>query len=547
MAVFSPIVGYFADRYNRYVLMVICDVARAGLVLLLLATPEGSGAVGVIVGIKVMLSTLSAQFEPCRRAVLPGIVNGDHELVVANTIQTQTWSLCQFGGSALGGAFTAYAGINANFVVDSCSYALSAVFVILAYFLQRAGYAAPSSRSAAKYTKVGAEVDTAATEGSQPSGAAAPVVVVATAGSSEEDERQEADSGQSSNDDDDEGLELTSLGPVTPYSATRELQRAMTDSDDADEQEDCGLHPPTRNHHKYQQHPHKHKHKHDTKEPAEKVSRLRAMAEGWVYLWKHKDLLWITIFKALSNVSLAAAIIAEVNLIETAFSSVTNVSVGLGLVMGAEAMGNLVTPLLLMRYTGADHKRMKQALLLSYILHVFAFALIAWSPSLTVLVFGGFVGGCGWSLQYVYCMSLLQVRLPPSSMLVALHLSHSWPPPCSCAHLVCLLAWQQLGVPDGRLGRVFAFSLAIRVVLASVGSLGAGMLLDLAGFSGHGLGWLVLAFNAVLLLGWGGWYYPRYKDVRLNARAANRSDIDLAKHTPAQQLDDKQGVTAVAQ
>ena len=126
-AFFSPLAGVVADRFSRKHVMIACDVLRALVVLgfLLVRSPE---TVWLVYLLTFLQMSLAAFFDPAEAAAIASTVE-PHELVTANTLQGATWSAMLGVGAVVGGLMTAIVGVEASFVVDAASYALSAFFV----------------------------------------------------------------------------------------------------------------------------------------------------------------------------------------------------------------------------------------------------------------------------------------------------------------------------------------------------------------------------------------------------------------------------------
>lgn len=123
-AVFSPLGGLIADRFNRRNLMMGMDLLRAVLVfgMIFAQTPERLGLLYVLSMLQVVLG---AVFIPASRALLPNLLPQE-KLLTANTITSATWSSLLAIGAALGGFATAMLGKTAAFAIDSASYMISA-------------------------------------------------------------------------------------------------------------------------------------------------------------------------------------------------------------------------------------------------------------------------------------------------------------------------------------------------------------------------------------------------------------------------------------
>lgn len=120
----SPFAGVLLDRLSRKWVMVYADLWRAGLVLLLLLV-QGPGDVWLLYLAVVLKVTLTGVFEPARSAILPNLVSRE-DLVAANGLSGATWSAVLAFGAAAGGLVVGTLGVQAAFLIDACSFVLSA-------------------------------------------------------------------------------------------------------------------------------------------------------------------------------------------------------------------------------------------------------------------------------------------------------------------------------------------------------------------------------------------------------------------------------------
>ena len=127
LALFSPVAGFLTDRFNRRTLMIICDLARAlSLLLILLVQQEQMLWLAYVMTAFQMM--LSAVFEPAKTASIPN-VTPQERLVDANIISTATWSIIFTTGMALGGFATEWIGVEGVFILDALTYVVSAWFI----------------------------------------------------------------------------------------------------------------------------------------------------------------------------------------------------------------------------------------------------------------------------------------------------------------------------------------------------------------------------------------------------------------------------------
>jgi len=124
----SPFAGVLADRLDRRRLMIACDLARAVLVLgfLLVRTDE---QVWLAYGLLALTAVFAAAFEPASMAAMPNLVDG-RDLSIANALSGSLWGTMLAVGGALGGVVAGVFGTDTSIVIDSVSFALSAVLIM---------------------------------------------------------------------------------------------------------------------------------------------------------------------------------------------------------------------------------------------------------------------------------------------------------------------------------------------------------------------------------------------------------------------------------
>ena len=123
----SPIAGVVADYFDGRQILILCDIARAVVVLgfLLVRTPE---QVWLLYALTAAQLGVSGFFYPARTALLPDLVSKE-ELGTANALSSSTWSVMLAFGAALGGLVSGFLGIHWAFLIDSVTFLLSAVVI----------------------------------------------------------------------------------------------------------------------------------------------------------------------------------------------------------------------------------------------------------------------------------------------------------------------------------------------------------------------------------------------------------------------------------
>lgn len=126
--VLGPLAGALADRWDRRITMIFCDIIRAGLVLLVPLAVQVN--IGLVYALAFAVATVSILFRPAKNAIVPLVVS-DRDLVTANSAITVTETLADlFGYPAAGLLVAALASlIGAAFVVDSATYIVSALLL----------------------------------------------------------------------------------------------------------------------------------------------------------------------------------------------------------------------------------------------------------------------------------------------------------------------------------------------------------------------------------------------------------------------------------
>ena len=119
--------GVFVDRWNRKRTMVWADVARAVLLLPLLAVVS-SDQIWLLYAVRAATGTVRLFFDPAERALLPRLV-GEERLVSANALNALNNNLGRLVGPALGGLLYAWGGLGVVVLVDVASFVGSAALI----------------------------------------------------------------------------------------------------------------------------------------------------------------------------------------------------------------------------------------------------------------------------------------------------------------------------------------------------------------------------------------------------------------------------------
>ena len=123
----SPIAGVLIDRTSRKGIMILSDVSRFFIVLCFLFVDD-PGDLWLVYTLVVLEISMAGFFEPARSAIIPSLIPR-RDLVTANALSGSTWSVMLAFGAALGGMVVAFWGTQTAFVLDACTFLVSAWFI----------------------------------------------------------------------------------------------------------------------------------------------------------------------------------------------------------------------------------------------------------------------------------------------------------------------------------------------------------------------------------------------------------------------------------
>ncbi len=121
----GPVLTAVAARYRPRLVLVVCDLTRAGIVLGMALT---SLPVWALLALAFLTELAAPAFDSTRSALLPDLLEGDR-YVVGSSLTSTAMQLCQAGGLALAGAVVALVGTQAALLLDALTFAASAALV----------------------------------------------------------------------------------------------------------------------------------------------------------------------------------------------------------------------------------------------------------------------------------------------------------------------------------------------------------------------------------------------------------------------------------
>ena len=122
----GPILSVLADLIPRRRVMIVCDVARAGVLALMAVQHMPFAALCALIFLSVLLGT---PFTAARAALLSEVLPGDM-YVVGSAINNITHQFTQMMGFLLGSAVIFAVGTHQALAVDAVTFALSAIIVV---------------------------------------------------------------------------------------------------------------------------------------------------------------------------------------------------------------------------------------------------------------------------------------------------------------------------------------------------------------------------------------------------------------------------------
>jgi len=117
--------AWLADRYPRRRVMIACDIARCGLVLVM--TLPGLSLTSLVV-LLFVVTFVGAPFTAARAAIYPDVLTGDR-YVMGTAVTLTTYQFAQVVGFAAGGTVVAFFGTRTSLVLDAATFAGSAIIV----------------------------------------------------------------------------------------------------------------------------------------------------------------------------------------------------------------------------------------------------------------------------------------------------------------------------------------------------------------------------------------------------------------------------------
>eukprot|EP00164_Ancoracysta_twista_P008512 GFYU01012340.1.p1 GENE.GFYU01012340.1~~GFYU01012340.1.p1 ORF type:complete len:585 (+),score=120.16 GFYU01012340.1:141-1895(+) len=361
----SPISGVVVDSMSYTVVMIATDFARAVTVLCFLFVRDGSMLWALFV-VSTVQFALSAFFEPARTAIIPALVDKS-ELMASNSLDGMTFSTMFFVGSALGGFVTSQFGTDVNFIVDSGSYVLSALFLF------------KLSRERAKKKKL-----TEATAKDQlyepllTNDGGDTVTITTTDDCSVSETSPPRGSKRMSSEDYVPANVVTDVDTESALGATATATAiAATEKDLVD--------------------------------PKAGKGSFAMYLDGMSYMWRNRDIFILTIFKASGNITLG---VAELSNVKMAYHDYlmgqSDGALSLGIQYAIGGVGCIIGPVLVNRYSPPTPGAYRVSMGIAFFFFSVGAAVAGWGYNTAVWLSGNFMVDGGNAIIYVVLTSVLQ-------------------------------------------------------------------------------------------------------------------------------------------
>ena len=129
VVVLGPLGGVLADRFDRRRIMIVCDLARMGLMVVLAAVAAFRLPIVLAPVIAAAATAAAAPYLPCVAAVTPRVVD-DADLPGANAARSAVTGAGIILGPALGGVLLLLGSVASAFALNALTFALSALAVL---------------------------------------------------------------------------------------------------------------------------------------------------------------------------------------------------------------------------------------------------------------------------------------------------------------------------------------------------------------------------------------------------------------------------------
>jgi MFS family permease len=119
--------GSIADRFDRRLVLIVTDLARAGCMVLMAALVAVGGSVWLVGTVAIVAACFSTFFYPAMGALLPSLVSDERQFGPANSAYATLDNLAWILGPAIAGVLLAAGDLVLAFVLNAASFSIIAV------------------------------------------------------------------------------------------------------------------------------------------------------------------------------------------------------------------------------------------------------------------------------------------------------------------------------------------------------------------------------------------------------------------------------------
>jgi MFS family permease len=125
----GPLAGILGDRFDRRLVMVLSDAARAAVMLALVAVVQYGLPIWCVPVLAGLATAAASPYPSCVAASVPRLVPRD-QLTAANALRAAVGPLAIIAGPAMGAGLLAVAGVSWAFAANAVTFVASAVLVL---------------------------------------------------------------------------------------------------------------------------------------------------------------------------------------------------------------------------------------------------------------------------------------------------------------------------------------------------------------------------------------------------------------------------------
>ncbi len=126
--VVQPFAGVFVDRWDRKTTLLVCDFARAGLVMLIPLGLMDKASLVPVYGVVFLIFCFSRFYLPARLSIIPNVVE-DRHLFAANSLVSSTGMVAFIIGGVAGGFLVDHWGARQGFWLDALTFLISGILL----------------------------------------------------------------------------------------------------------------------------------------------------------------------------------------------------------------------------------------------------------------------------------------------------------------------------------------------------------------------------------------------------------------------------------